>query len=1266
MRKFLLIIIPLLFIVCITNAQFNADENAALQLVSVNRSVIGLTADDLKNLKVSGSYLDKTIAVRYVYLQQTFKEIPVYNQIQVLAFKNNILMSNAGGRITDMDKKINVLSGIPAVSAESAVMTALSDKKITTGERAVAINIKEKGHKIEFGKMGVSRENITAQLMWVPSDDGNTIHLAWQIYFIPTINSDYWLVKIDAKNNYVLGSDNLTVYCNWSDPNHSFVFGKNHNHSTDIPKSAFGGNNLFDFKTVTKRSNELITGPAFADNGIYRVIPLPYEAPSFMPGAPSSAIVNNPWSAASANASTLKWHSTNATGTDYNYSRGNNVWAYQDRTAPANTATEAKSVTSTTALPNLTFDFMPDYNLEPIVTTPPNQQFNITNLFYYNNILHDVLYAYGFDEVGGNFQNNNLARGGVGNDHVLGEAQDGGGSNNANFSTPADGGSGRMQMYLWTAPVPDRDGDVDNGIIAHEFGHGVSNRIVGGPANVSCMNNGESSGEGISDYLGLMFTHRWDTATLNGGLTGRGIGTYALNQPPTGLGIRTQRYSTDFAINNKVYQTVLPGTVHPRGEHWCAAAWEMTWAVIQQSGTISPTIYYDGSSTAGNVVALRLITQGMKLVPCGPGFIDLRNGILNADTLLYGGAYSCSIWEAFRKRGMGAFASQGSAASASDQTPDFTAKSQVVLTASNPTIPEGQNLTYTNSVSTCSRIAISNLLLTDTLPANVTFVSATNGGTYNAGNRVVSWPVNQAPNSTVIYQFTVTVNAGSFPGNVVMRSSLFDVPAGTRRFNVSQVITPITTATIGCPAITAQPTNTTVCNNTTATFSVTASATITITYQWQVSTDGGINYTNLLNAGVYSGVNLTTLTITGVTAVMNNYLYRCIPSTACGSITSNAGILNVNVSPVITTQPATSNTGCVAGNVSYTFAANGTALTYQWQLSTTGAGGPWNNISNGGVYSGVTTATLSVTGLTAIMNGYLYRAVISGTCLPAVTTNNGALIVNTPVSITSQPANKNICATGTTSFSIAVAGSLPTYQWQVSNDGGIVWTNVSNGGIYSGVTTTTLTLTGVTTGMNGYLYRAVVAGNAPCGAVNTASAALTVSPQPTVILTAFPYTKLLPGRTTTITATVNPPTGFTTAWTRNGTAISVSSNSTIVSVNGLGTYTVVATIGSCISLPASIIIADSASSKLFVYPSPNDGRFTVSYHSPGASITNSTKQSITIYASDGRRVLNKEYAVTQPYQLHQIDMRRNGTGVYYIILREANGNKIKTGEVVVR
>ena len=130
----------------------------------------------------------------------------------------------------------------------------------------------------------------------------------------------------------------------------------------------------------------------------------------------------------------------------------------------------------------------------------------MTNLFYWNNIIHDVQYQYGFDEAGGNFQVNNYGSGGAGNDGVQAEAQDGGGTNNANFGTPPDGQRPRMQMYVWTAPTPDRDGDLDDGIIIHEYGHGISNRLVGGPANVSCLGNTQQPGEGLSDWWALAYT----------------------------------------------------------------------------------------------------------------------------------------------------------------------------------------------------------------------------------------------------------------------------------------------------------------------------------------------------------------------------------------------------------------------------------------------------------------------------------------------------------------------------------------------------------------------------------------------------------------------------------------------------------------------------------------------------------------------------------------------------------------------------------------
>ena len=99
----------------------------------------------------------------------------------------------------------------------------------------------------------------------------------------------------------------------------------------------------------------------------YRVVPFPAESPIHPGGTP--ALRTDPWLAGSANATTLKWN-TGLAGTDYNYTRGNNVWAYEDRTAPTNTGTVAKSASSTTALPNLTFNFIPDFTVDPTQTAP--------------------------------------------------------------------------------------------------------------------------------------------------------------------------------------------------------------------------------------------------------------------------------------------------------------------------------------------------------------------------------------------------------------------------------------------------------------------------------------------------------------------------------------------------------------------------------------------------------------------------------------------------------------------------------------------------------------------------------------------------------------------------------------------------------------------------------------------------------------------------------------------------------------------------------
>ena len=366
---------------------------------------------------------------------------------------------------------------------------------------------------------------------------------------------------------------------------------------------------------------------------------------------------------------TFGWHDTNgAAGAELTITWGNNVRAYQDRNDD-NTGVASDSPDGGAGL---NFDFPLDLTQGPSTYTAAA----VTNLFYWNNIIHDVMYQYGFDEASGNFQVNNYGNGGLGNDDVRAEAQDGadtGKANNANFGTPSDGSQPRMQMYEWTTATPRLDGDFDAGIIIHEYAHGISNRLTGGPSNVSCLGNSEQMGEGWSDWIGLMLTQQ---STHTGPLR-RGIGTYALNEATTGPGIRPAPYSTDFAENDFTYQDSRTQVVpHGVGFVWSTILWEVTWELINEYGYDADI--YDADGTAGNQIALNLVTEGMKLQPCSPGFVDGRDAIIAADAALYPdagnpgrGLHYDDLWAAFARRGLGASADQGSTSSNADNTEAF-------------------------------------------------------------------------------------------------------------------------------------------------------------------------------------------------------------------------------------------------------------------------------------------------------------------------------------------------------------------------------------------------------------------------------------------------------------------------------------------------------------------------------------------------------------------------------------------------------------------
>ena len=235
-------------------------------------------------------------------------------------------------------------------------------------------------------------------------------------------------------------------------------------------------------------------------------------------------------------------------------------------------------------------------------------------------------------------------------------------------STGISFGSVGSQVRLVVPPR--RSSSFDVGVVAHEFGHGLSNRLTGGPSLSGCLSNAEQMGEGWSDYYGLLLT------MTEASDTPRPIASYLTFEGPAGRGIRPAPYTRNMSVNPLTYEDViLRGGIslsrpHGIGSVWATMLWDMTLDLTDRHGFDVDVYNADGG--AGNQIAMSLVTQGMKLQNCSPGFVDGRDAILEADSMLYNGANSDLIWAAFARRGLGLNASQGSSGDPNDGTADFS------------------------------------------------------------------------------------------------------------------------------------------------------------------------------------------------------------------------------------------------------------------------------------------------------------------------------------------------------------------------------------------------------------------------------------------------------------------------------------------------------------------------------------------------------------------------------------------------------------------
>lgn len=261
-----------------------------------------------------------------------------------------------------------------------------------------------------------------------------------------------------------------------------------------------------------------------------------------------------------------------------------------------------------------------------------------TTLFFTTNFAHDFFYDLGFDEAAGNYQVDNFARGGAGNDPVRALAR-ANGRNNATWQPAADGQSPTMSMFLWDGAgcwgedvdgdgLPDLDGDLDSDIVIHEYHHGVSLRLntaFTGP-------EAGAIGEGGGDFFA--YSVNGDTILADYSRPG---------------GIRR--------VNAKTYAdwTCLFGLfceVHDNGEIWANVLWDVRERFRRDA--------VNGSAAAAIDESHRVYIDGLKLSPPAPSMLDLRDAMLQADAIRNpdgdrSGNF-CRIWESFAARGMGAAA----------------------------------------------------------------------------------------------------------------------------------------------------------------------------------------------------------------------------------------------------------------------------------------------------------------------------------------------------------------------------------------------------------------------------------------------------------------------------------------------------------------------------------------------------------------------------------------------------------------------------------
>ncbi len=609
------------------------------EFAKANNDLVALRGDQLDKLKVAADYMNPNGELSFARLEQTANGIPVFHAEIRAGFNRNGEMFRAVNNLApgldetllstdfgDAGEAVNRAAGYLDYTLKSN--ETIRNDAATTDLKAV------------FGQGDWAT---TAEKIYFPTEIG-VARPAWRVLIWEPVNAYY--VIVDTATGTMLYRENITA-----DQTQAATFNVYAN-STNM------------LKTMPNPA-PLATNPTSPATGTQGVLQPRTSVTLVGNEAPNT--FNN-----------LGWITDNTNGTN-GVTDGNNAEAGVDRDT-------TNGVDATVQGTNRVFDF--NYTPSAGVNNsggdspllPAYQNGAATNLFYVTNRYHDATYLLGFTEQAKNFQNDNFGRGGAGADRISAEAQDNtvGSScsaapcyNNANFSAPADGTRGRMQMYLWSLMTPQRDGDLDAEIIVHELTHGVFGRLHNGVGGTQAGQMNEGNSDFFAHVLlanptdpinGIYVTGAYSTLNLRSAAPFSNVGNYyyGIRRFPkavlayTGGPNNRPHNPLTFADIDPAQMNLTDGAfapaftgsataVHDGGEIWSSMLWEVRARLVTRLG-------FD----AGSKKVLQLVMDGMKVSPSNPTMIQERNAIIAAALANGNSGDVGDLWAGFALRGLGA------------------------------------------------------------------------------------------------------------------------------------------------------------------------------------------------------------------------------------------------------------------------------------------------------------------------------------------------------------------------------------------------------------------------------------------------------------------------------------------------------------------------------------------------------------------------------------------------------------------------------------